>query len=98
MERTLDDSGAVALRGQTLAEFAAGQSVAVVHIPFCPAFELLPEITCEVIDAAAVRARAPAVYRYGARVELRRSGDVSHPTRAVIRFRAGVAANTSRAA
>jgi hypothetical protein len=86
------------LRGQVFAEFAAGQSVSVVHIPFCPAFALLPELACEVIDAPAVRARAPAVFRYGARVELKRAGDISHPIRVAIRYQAGVSTKASRAA
>jgi hypothetical protein len=98
MERTLDDSKAVTCRGRLQAEFSAGQSVAVVHIPFCPAFGVIPEFTCEVIDAPAVRARAPAVFRYGARVELKRSGDTSHPARVAIHFRASATANESRAA
>jgi hypothetical protein len=98
MERTLDDVGTAILRGQVFAEFAAGQSVAVLHIPFCPAFALLPEITCDVIGAPAIRARAPAVYRYGARVELKRTGDTSHSTRVAIRFRAGLSEGAARAA
>ena len=98
MERTLDGSGAVTWRGRLQAEFAAGQSVAVVHIPFCPSFGVIPEFTCEIIDAPAVRARSPAVFRYGARVELKRSGDASHPARVAIHFRASATANASRAA
>src|SRR5262245_47371460 len=98
MERTLDGSGAVTWRGRLQAEFAAGQSVAVVHVPFCPAFGVIPEFTCEIMDAPAVRTRAPAVFRYGARVELKRSADVSHPARVAIHFRASATANASRAA
>ena len=48
MERTLDGCGAVTWRGRLQAEFAAGQSVAVVHIPFCPSFAVVPEFTCEI--------------------------------------------------
>jgi hypothetical protein len=98
MERTLDASGAVLLRGQVQAEFAAGQSTTVVHIPFCPPFALLPEVTCAIIDAPTVRTREPAVFRYGARVELKRAGDVSASVRVSVGFRASVAANAARAA
>jgi hypothetical protein len=98
MERTLDALGAVSLRGQVQAEFAAGQSTTVVHIPFCPPFALLPEVTCEIIDAPTVRTREPAVFRYGARVELKRAGDVSASVCVTVGFRASVAANAARAA
>ena len=98
MERTLDASGAVSLRGQVQAEFAAGQSTTVVHIPFCPPLALLPEVACEIIDAPTVRARAPSVFRYGARVELKRAGDISASVRVAVGFRASAAANAARAA
>ncbi|MGE5194375.1 MAG: hypothetical protein ACM3U2_17950 [Deltaproteobacteria bacterium] len=98
MERTIDESGTVKLQGQVVAEFAAGQSVATVHIPFCPPFARIPEFECDAIDAPGVRPRTPAVFRYGARVELKRAGDTSHPARAKVRFHACASADASRAA
>lgn len=97
-ERFADESGQMTFRGQVMTDFAAGQSIATVHIPFFPAFTGTPDFACEVIDAQAVRARTPAVYRYGARVELKRAGDTSHPARVQIRFRASTAGTASRAA
>jgi hypothetical protein len=98
MERTTDGSGSAILRGRVVAEFTSGQSVATVHIAFCPAFVQIPEFTCEVEGAPSARARAPAVYRYGARIELKRAGDTSAPARLRLCFRASIPAGSSRAA
>ncbi len=98
MTRTIDESGAAKLRGSVHAEFAAGQTIATIHVSFSPAFLRTPEFSCEVVDAPAIRARTPAVYRYGARVELKRSGDSSSPARAEIRFHACAAHDVSHAA
>jgi len=98
MERTIDELGAVKLQGSVRADFAAGQTIATVHISFSPAFARLPEFSCEVVDAPSVRARTPAVYRYGARIELKRTGDVSRTDHVEIRFHACAARDSSRAA
>lgn len=97
-ERISDESGQMTFRGQVMADFAARQSVVTVHIPFLPPYAGIPDFACEVIDAPTVRARTPAVYRYGARVELKRAGDTLHPARVQIRFRACAAGEASRAA
>ncbi len=98
IERAIDPAGGVVCRGRRVARFAAGQSVATVHIPFMPAFDWLPEFLYEVVDDPSIRSRTPAVYRYGARVELRRTGAISNPIRVEIRFQASAAAQSSRAA
>ena len=98
IERTTDPVAGVACRGQTIAHFADRQSVVTVHIPFVPAFDRVPEFACDVVDDPSIRARAPAVYRYGARVELKRTGDVSTTARASVRFEARDPAQSSRAA
>jgi hypothetical protein len=98
-KRTAGEAGEVTLEGQVVAEFAAGQSVAALHIPFSPAFVRVPTFTCDVAEGHSVSARKPAVYRYGARVELKRAGDMSKPAQIEVRFRAAAPApNSSRAA
>jgi hypothetical protein len=82
------NQGQVQLRGRVHASFAARQSLASVHIPFVPAFGGIPEFTCQIIDQPDVRARAPAVYRYGARIELKRSGNANGPLEVEVEFRA----------
>jgi hypothetical protein len=98
IERTTDPVTGVACRGQIVAWFAAGQSVAFVHIPFVPAFGRVPEFSCEVVGDPSIRSRSPAVYRYGARVELKRNGELANAIRAEIRFEARAAPQSSRAA
>jgi hypothetical protein len=85
------------LRGKVSARFAAGQSLTTVHIPFIPVFAGVPEFSWEIIDQPAVRARSPVVYRFGARIELKRSGSVGLPLDAELEFRA-LLASTERAA
>ncbi len=97
-ERSTDESGKVTVQGKALARFAAGQSVTTVHLSFTPAFAAIPEFTCEVVDAPFVRSRTPAVYRYGARLELKRTGDTAPAVRVEIRFTGTGAAISSRAA
>lgn len=96
-ERNCDESGQILLRGKVSAAFATGQSLATVHIPFIPAFTCVPEFSCQIIDQLAVRARTPTVYRYGVRIELKRSGNVSLPLDVAVEFRATLA-STARAA
>lgn len=62
------------LEGQLIATFAAGSRQTVVHIPFTPPFAAMPEIECEVSDGTDVRIKVGAVFCYGARLELKRSG------------------------
>jgi len=99
MKRKRSESGQVTLEGQAIAEFGAGQSVLTIHIPFCPAFSGIPEFSYEVVNEPSVLARRPTVYRYGARLELKRTGDTSTSARIHIRFRATASdANSTRAA
>lgn len=86
-ERTCGERGEVLFRGRVSAGFAAGQSLTTVHIPFFPAFPCVPDFTCEIIDEPAVRARTPVVYRYGVRIELKRSGSVLTPLDVAVEFR-----------
>ena len=96
-ERTTDAAGQLIVRGQLSANFEAGQTHATAHIPFWPPFAGAPEFSCEVVDQASVRAR-PAVFHYGARLELRRAGDVATPLEVSIRFRAAAPSRANRAA
>ena len=96
-ERSRDEHGRLLLQGKVSARFAAGQSLTTVHIPFIPVFPRVPEFSCRIIDQPAVRARSPVVYRFGARIELKRAASVGLPLDVEIEFRATLA-NTERAA
>ena len=97
-ERTTDEFGNAVVRGTILARFESGQSLATAHIPFQPPFDRMPEFSYEAIDDPAIRARAPAVFRYGARLELKRNGDIDTPVQVPVQFRAVAHARTVRAA
>jgi hypothetical protein len=97
-ERTIGQSGRAVVRGKLTAAFLAGQSQATLHIPFVPPFAVLPEFSCKVVDAPGVRARTPAVYRYGARIELKRSANVEAPQQVAVEFCALAAGLANRAA
>ncbi|MBI3862780.1 MAG: hypothetical protein HY290_12895 [Planctomycetia bacterium] len=73
LERTTDESGNAVVHGCVIARFEAGQSLATAHIPFQPPFDRVPEFTCEAVHEPGVRVRSPAVFRYGARLEVKRS-------------------------
>jgi hypothetical protein len=96
-ERTCGERRELHFRGSVSASFAAGQSLTTVHIPFIPAFPCIPEFTCQIIDQPAVRSRTPVVYRYGVRIELKRTGSVLTPLDVAVEFRA-TQAIASRAA
>ena len=96
-ERSHDAHGQLLLRGKVSARFSPGQSLTTVHIPFIPVLPRVPEFSCEIIDQPAVRARSPVVYRFGARIELKRAGDIGLALDVEVEFRATLA-NTERAA
>lgn len=63
------EGGVDVLEGAIRVDFAAGQKLAVVHIPFWPAFSCPPRIDCETMDC---RAKVAAVHVYGTRIEVKR--------------------------
>lgn len=70
--RMLPDGGEL-LEGQLIATFEAGSKQAVLHVPFTPPFSAAPQVSCEIADGADARIKAAAVFRYGARLELKRN-------------------------
>ncbi len=97
-ERTTDECGNAVVRGNIVARFEAGQSLATAHIPFQPPFDRAPEFSYETNDEPAIRVRTPAVFRYGARLELKRSGDIGSSAQVLVQFQATAHARTVRAA
>ena len=55
-------------------EFEAQQKVAVVHIPFSPAFSVAPCFECELLDDTELKIKISARHRFGVRIELTRQG------------------------
>jgi hypothetical protein len=86
------------LNGSLVAEFAAGQALATLHVPFLPIFPRAPLLECRVAEGSPVRIKRTAVYPYGARLELKRTGDTSAASRSEVGVRAQFIQRSSRAA
>jgi len=72
MSRSLQD-GCDVVEGGFRVEFAPGQRLVAVHVPFSPALAAVPEIECEPIDGdAEVRVRVTSIQAYGLRIEVMR--------------------------
>ena len=86
------------LRDRITVRFTAGQKTAVVHLPFTPPLESIPEIECEPSDDADVRLRTAAVQTYGARIEVRRTEPVETAANVEIAYAAVAPVSRDRAA
>lgn len=98
MRRSAPPGGDDRLEGAVFVDFAAGQSVATVHVPFCPAFNHAPRFDCEIRNAPDVRVKGTAVYPYGCRLELKRGGAQPGTARIEVRFSASRLNPSTRAA
>ena len=87
-ERVTDQHGRVVVKGVAVAKFEPGWSLATVHVPFQPPFEQPPEFECTSDENPAVRLRPAAVFRYGARVELKRSEGIDEEWEVPVQFHA----------
>ena len=65
-----DAEGVDVFEGLLRVDFAAGQKLAIIHVPFWPAFDNRPQIACEGTDC---RVKVAAIQAYGARIEVKRS-------------------------
>lgn len=75
------DSDGDRLDGDLTVHWQNGQRQQLVHVPFVPSFEEVPDVSCTCEDDPSdgqVRARVAEVQRFGARIELRRSGQAEN--------------------
>ena len=70
--QTLPD-GVEEIEGSVRVQFAAGQRIVSVHVPFSPPFAVAPQVECELVSDEEVRSKVSVVYPYGIRIELKRS-------------------------
>jgi hypothetical protein len=82
------ESTGIAIDGWVRVHFATGQRVAIAHIAFCPAFEIVPEADCEVLDGPSCEIRPTLVLPWGIRWELRLDAEATEPTEVVLGFAA----------
>ena len=95
------DSNGDRLDGDLTVHWRHGQQHQLVHVPFVPAFEEFPEVTCTCEPSPSdesVRARVADVQRFGTRIELRRSGPADHRQSTDLRISATLSESAHRAA
>ena len=88
MTRKSLDDGADCIEGVVKVEIAADQKQTVVHLPFSPPFPAKPNVECEVESLESCRARVTTTHPYGARIEIRRSGECEKNTEVELQFTA----------
>lgn len=98
VSRAVLEGGREELQGALVADFAPRQALATLHVPFLPVFPRSPGFICDLDDGAPLRVRSTAVYPYGARIELKRTGDTSAAGHYEVRFRASQPEALARAA
>ncbi len=68
-----ESDGEVSIEAVTHARFDEGSKLAVVHLPFVPPLQAVPQIECEPLDCGCeVTIKTDAVYRHGVRLSVTR--------------------------
>jgi len=65
------------IEGWTQASFASGQREATVHLSFCPALPGPADIETEDLDGIGLEIRVAALFPFGARLSVRRTGAIT---------------------
>jgi hypothetical protein len=63
--------GTHAVHGTLLAEFAAGERTATLHIAFCPPFERLPTVEAEAVDDSGADVKVAQLLHNGVQIDVR---------------------------
>jgi hypothetical protein len=63
--------GTHAIHGTLLAEFAAGERMATLHVAFCPPFERLPTVEAEAVDDSEADVKVAQLLHNGVQIEVR---------------------------
>ena len=78
MTRTSRSNEPETVSGGARVEFASGQKVQSIHIPFLPPLSHIPEVTVSIPESTGVRVQS-RVYAYGVRLELKRTRSAEEP-------------------
>jgi hypothetical protein len=98
LKRSVFDRFQEQIEGEISVALAAGQKLAVVHVPFVPPLSARPHIECRIDTDAAVRFKVASINSYGIRIEIRRSGSDTEATSMQLCFTATTPAVHSEAA
>lgn len=75
LSRRVTDEGEL-IEGWVRIHFAEGQRETVVHVAFCPPLAGSPELETEDLEGVGLEIRVAAVFPFGARLSVRRSGSL----------------------
>jgi hypothetical protein len=73
LTRSRSADGVETIRGELVAEFAAGDRIAILHVAFCPPFERLPAVAAQRTSGPACEVKIAQLLHQGARLEVRLS-------------------------
>lgn len=76
LSRRLTEDGEL-IEGWVRIQFAEGQRETLVHVAFCPPLAGNPELETEDLDGVGLEIRVAAVFPFGARISVRRSGSLN---------------------
>jgi hypothetical protein len=85
-------SGAEAIRGTLVADFAAGQRHAMLHVGFCPPLDGAPTIEVELVDGPDAAVKVTQAFAHGAAFELRLAEPAEEACAATVEFHAAPSA------
>jgi hypothetical protein len=88
LERRTTSQGIEEIEGTAEARFGAGQKHCTLHIAFCPPFAERPTVELAAGTGLDAQVKAAAVYPYGVRIDVRRSGDAREAGVCRVEFRA----------
>jgi len=91
LTRSRSADGVETIRGELVAEFAAGDRIAILHIAFCPPFERLPTVEARRTSGPTCEVKIAQILHQGARLEVRISRASTSARRATIEFSAASA-------
>jgi hypothetical protein len=86
LSRSRTADGCETIRGSLVAEFAARERAAVLHVAFCPSFERLPTVESEIAEGPACEVKLAQILHQGARFEARLARASTRPQRVTIEF------------
>jgi hypothetical protein len=88
LTRSIGNDGSEVLSGWLRLDFAAGQRMGNLHVAFCPAFAVTPELTFSQLDGPEARIKIAQLLPYGARLDLKLQSFHSEPANVLVKFSA----------
>jgi hypothetical protein len=76
--------GVESITARLRVSFASGQQNETVHVAFCPPLDAQPTATCKPLRGAACEIKIAEVATYGARLELKRRGELPAAAEVVV--------------